>query len=175
MFGLAACDDVDEEDTNDQEAVEAGEVEDEADETDKADEEADDESGAAEDASSDDVYGIGDTIEIEGARFTLKDVTTTDERNEFADTDPEHVIAIEYELENLGDDDLPYGMELTVYDAEGNKMETYPLDSDMGSLAPGKKVQGIEYHGVDAAGTIEIHFDPLLSFESATVFEVEIE
>lgn len=119
--------------------------------------------------------GIGDTAEFDEAKFTLKDVTTTDERNEFADTDPDNVIAIEYELENISDEDIPYGAELTVYDAEGNQMDSYPLDSDMGSLAPGKKVQGVEHHGVDALGTIEIHFAPLISFEDAAVFEVDIE
>lgn len=117
MFGLAACDDVNEGAADDQAAVEA--VEDKADKTDKTEEETDDESDAAEESSTDDVYGIGDTVEVDDARFTLKNVTTTDERNEFADTDSEHVIAIEYELENIGDDEMPYGMELTVYDAEG--------------------------------------------------------
>lgn len=127
-----------------------------------------------ENTGGNDSFGIGDTVEVDGAKFTLKSVTTTDERNEFADKDPENVIAIEYELENIGDDDIPYGAELTVYDADGNQMDTYPLDSDMGSLAPGKKVQGIEHHGVDALGTIEVHFAPLISFEDAAVFEVEV-
>mgnify|MGYP001484218023 FL=1 len=118
---------------------------------------------------------VGDTAEFDDVKFTLKDVTTTDERNEFADSDPNAVIKIEYELENISDDDVPYGTEITVYDADGNKMESYPLDNDMGSLAPGKKIQGAEHHGVDALGTIEIHFEPLISFENAAVFEVEIE
>lgn len=118
---------------------------------------------------------VGDTAEFDEMKFTLKSVTTTDERNEFADTEPTAVIKIEYELENYSDEDIPYGAEITVYDAEGNQMEAYPLDNSMGSLAPGKKVQGVEHHGVDAVGTIEIHFEPLLSFEDAAVFEVDVQ
>lgn len=118
---------------------------------------------------------IGDTAEFKGAKFTLKSVEKTDERNEFADTDPTEVIVIEYELENTGEDDLPYGAEITVYDADGNKMESYPLDNSLGALAPGKKLQGTEAHGIDAVGTIEIHYAPLISLEDAAVFEVEID
>ena len=129
----------------------------------------------AEETEESKTLTVGDTAEFDDVKFTLKNVTTTDERNEFADSDPNAVIKIEYELENISDDDVPYGTEITVYDAEGNKMESYPLDNDMGSLAPGKKIQGAEHHGVDALGTIEIHFEPLISFENAAVFEVEIE
>lgn|SRR5699024_881549 len=118
---------------------------------------------------------IGDTAEFKGTNFTLKGVSKTDERNEFADTDPTEVIVIEYELENTGEDDVPYGADITVYDADGNKMESYPLENSLGALAPGKKLQGTEAHGIDAIGTIEIHYAPLISLEDAAVFEVEID
>lgn len=121
------------------------------------------------------VYSIGDTVEFKDAKFTLKAVTTTDERNEFADIDPTAVIKIEYELENLSDDDLSYGMDITVYDADGNQMETYPNDSSMGAIASGKKVQGHEHHAVETLGKIEIHYAPIVSLEKAAVFEVEVE
>lgn len=119
-------------------------------------------------------FAVGDTAEFKDAKFTLKSVTTTDERNEFADTDPAAVIVIEYELENLSDNDLSYGMDITVYDADGNQMDTYPLENSMGALASGKKVQGVEAHGIEALGTIEIHYAPLVSFDKAAVFEVEV-
>lgn len=133
-----------------------------------------DEEDSSDEAEENGNLTVGDTAELDGAKFTLKSVTTTDERNEFEESDPTAVIKIEYELENLSDEEIPYGAEITVYDAEGNQMEPYPLDNSMGSLAPGKKVQGVEHHGVEAVGTIEIHFAPLFSFEEA-VFEVEIE
>lgn len=117
---------------------------------------------------------VGETAEFPDAKFTLKSVNTSDERNEFADTDPAAVIVVEYELENISDDELSYGMDLTVYDAAGNKMESYPLENSMGSVASGKKVQGTQAFGVDELGTIEIHYAPIISFEKAAVFEVEV-
>lgn len=121
------------------------------------------------------VYKIGDTVEFKNTKFTLKQVTTTDQRNEFADIDPTAVIMIEYELENTGDSDMPFGTDITVYDADGNKMDSYPNDNSLGSVAPGKKVQGTEHHAVDSLGKIEIHYAPMISFEKAAIFEVEIE
>ena len=118
---------------------------------------------------------IGDTAEFDDAKFTLKNVTTTDARNEFDETNPNKVIKVEYELENLSDADLSYGMDLTVYDGAGNKMETYPLDNSMGSVASGKKVQGTEHFGIMEGGKIEIHYAPIVSFEKAAVFEVEVQ
>lgn len=128
-----------------------------------------------EEKKKDEKLGVGDTAEFDDAKFTLKEVTTTDERNEFAEDDPTAVIKIDYELENTSDDELSYGMDLTVYDADGNKMESYPLDNTMGAVAPGKKVQGTEFFGVDALGAIEIHYAPIVSFDKAAVFEVEVE
>ena len=147
---------------------------DNSEEMDKTDENTEDVVENEDDSEEKRTLTVGDTVELDGVKFTLKSVTTTDERNEFEESDPTAVIKIEYELENLSDEEIPYGAEITVYDAEGNQMEPYPLDNSMGSLAPGKKVQGVEHHGIEAVGTIEIHFAPLLSFEEA-VFEVEIE
>lgn len=156
-FSLVACDD--------------GGTTDNADDT--TEEDVTEETEETEESEG--TYSVGDTVEFEDAKFTLKAVNTTDERNEFADTDPTAVIEIEYELENLSDSELSYGIDITVYDAEGNQMESYPLDNSMGAIAPGKKVQGVEYHGVDALGTIEIHYAPIISFEDAAVFEVDVE
>ncbi|HLS23808.1 MAG TPA: DUF4352 domain-containing protein [Pseudogracilibacillus sp.] len=166
FFALIACGDSDE-------TVDSSEPDTNEAEVDNGEEANDEEEEAGE--TGEGSLGIGDTAEFDDVIFTLKDVTTTDERNEFADSDPNVVIKIEYELENIGDDDYPYGVDITVYDADGNKMDTYPLDSDMGSVAPGKKVQAVEHHEVEATGTIEIHFAPLMSFDGAAVFEVEIE
>ena len=118
---------------------------------------------------------VGDFAEFEDAKFTLKAVSTTEERNQFDETNPNKVIKIEYELENLSDAELSYGMDLSVYDGAGNKMELYPLDNSMGSVASGKKVQGVQYFGIAEAGKIEIHYAPIVSFDEAAVFEVEVQ
>lgn len=118
--------------------------------------------------------GVGDSAEVDGIKFTLKSVTTTDERNEFADTDPAIVVKIEYEIENNTDEEIPVGGDLQVYDGTGNQVELYPLDNTMGSLQPGKKMQGVDHYGIEE-GPIEIYFQPLLSFEDPAIFEANIE
>lgn len=128
-----------------------------------------------EEKESEKVFGIGDTAEIDGVKITLKNVTTTDERNQFADTDPAQVVKLEYEVENNSDDEITVGMDLEVYDGDGNKGESYPLDNTLDTLATGKKIQAVGHFGVEE-GPIEIHFSPFLSFDSeAAVFEAEIE
>ena len=118
--------------------------------------------------------GIGDTAEVGGIKFTLVNVTTTDERNEFADTNPPIVVKVEYEIENGTESEIPIGMDLEVYDGTGSKMKSYPLDNTMGSLQPGKKIQGQEHFGV-GQGPIEIYFQPALSFDDPAIFEVDIQ
>lgn len=119
-------------------------------------------------------FKVGDTVEFKDARYTLKEVSKTEERNEFEEKQPTAVIKIEYEVENLSDSDLSFGMDASVYDASGNKMESYPLDNDMGSIAPGKKAQVKEFFSIDELGLIEIHIAPMISFDKAAIFEVEI-
>lgn len=117
---------------------------------------------------------IGDSAEFKDSKFTLKSVSTTDERNQFDKTKPNKVIKVEYELENLSDSELPYGMDLTVYDGAGNKMELYALDNSMGAVASGKKVQGVQHFGIMEGGKIEIQYKPVISFDDPAVFEVEV-
>ncbi|MEG0259319.1 MAG: DUF4352 domain-containing protein [Lysinibacillus sp.] len=118
---------------------------------------------------------VGDTAELKDAKFTLKAVSTTDARNEFDESNPNKVIKVEYEIENLSDSELSYGMDISVYDGAGNKMETYPLDNSMGAIATGKKVQGTEHFGIMEGGKIEIHYAPIISFDKAAIFEVEVQ
>lgn len=136
------------------------------------------EQASAEEAApaeeADTTYGVGDTAEVDGVKFTLKSVTTTDERNEFAETEPAMVVKIEYEVENGTEEEIPVGGDLQVYDATGNQVELYPLDGTMGSLQPGKKIQGVDHYGIEQ-GPIEIYFQPMISFEDPAIFEAEVE
>src|SRR5690625_2580439 len=118
-------------------------------------------------------YRLGDTAEVGGIKFTVKSVSTTDERNEFADEDPNIVVKIEYEIENGSDEEIPIGMDLQVYDGTGNQVDSYPLDNTMGSLQPGKKIQGVEHYGIEE-GPIEVYFQPSFSFEDPAIFELEV-
>lgn len=130
--------------------------------------------GAEDEPEESGNLGIGDTAEIDGTKMTIKNVSITDERNEFDESDPNMVIKIEYEIENTSDDEIPVGMDLEVYDGTGNKMESYPLDNTMGSLQPGKKMQGTEHFGIEE-GPIEIYFQPAISFSDPAIFEVDVE
>lgn len=130
------------------------------------------ETAPAEEAET--TYGVGDTAEVDGVKFTLKSITTTDERNEFAESDPAMVVKVEYELENATEEEIPVGGDLQAYDGTGNQVETYPLDSTMGSLQPGKKIQGVDYFGIEQ-GPIEIYFQPLVSMEDPAIFEAEVQ
>lgn len=84
------------------------------------------------------------------------------------------VVKIEYEIENGSEEEIPIGGDLEVYDNTGNKVELYPLDNTLGSLQPGKKIQGVEHYGIEG-GPIEIYFRPMLSFEDAAIFEAPVE
>lgn len=163
-FGLVACGDVEESSGDD--SADANNEESVTEET--PNEEGEE---AKEESKS---LTVGDSAEVDGVKFTLKNVTTTDERNEFADTDPAMVVKIEYEIENNSDDEIPVGGDLEVYDGTGNKMELYPLDNTMGSLQPGKKIQGVEHFGIEE-GPIEIYFAPLISFEDPAIFTADVE
>jgi len=173
--GLVACGET--EDTG------SGDTADEATEE-QTNEEQSDEGGAAEEEeaaeepeaeeSEDEMYGVGDTVEVDGVEFTLVGVSTTDERNEFAETDPTHVVEIEYEIVNNTEEEISIGMDLDVYDGSGSQAESYPLDSTLGSLKPGKNIQGVDYYGIEE-GPIEIYFAPLISFEDPAVFSADIE
>ncbi len=118
-------------------------------------------------------YGIGDTVEIDGVKFTLKNVSLTDERNEFAETNPKQVVKIEYEIENNAKEEIPIGGDLQVYDGTGNQVELYPLDNTMGSLQPGKKMQCVEHYGIEK-GPIEIYFQPMFSLKDPAIFKADV-
>lgn len=82
------------------------------------------------------VYAIGDTYTYKEDgkdiyKFTINSVTSTDERNEFADSNPAQVITINYTYENINNDDDLYisSIDFTVVDGEGNVCSTYPLGS----------------------------------------------
>lgn len=119
-------------------------------------------------------YRLGDTAEVGNIKITINKVSVTDERNEFASEDPNKVIKLEYEIENGTDEEIPIGADLQVYDGTGNQVNSYPLDNTIGSLHPGKKIQGVDYFGIEE-GPIEVYFQPLFSFDDPAVFELDID
>lgn len=140
--------------------------------TDPMDENAQDETPENDNGGA--YYNLGDTAEVDNIKFTVKNVSLTDDRNEFADEDPNKVVKIEYEIENGTDEEIPIGADLQAYDGTSNQVKSYPLDNTMGSLQPGKKIQGVEHFGIEE-GPIEVYFQPMFSFEDPAIFELEID
>lgn len=128
-----------------------------------------------EEPEKDGAYKVGDSVKVGDVTYTLKNVSLTDERNEFADTEPANVIKIEYTVQNDSDDDIPIGADVEVYDASGKKMDSYPNDNTMNSVAPGKSIDAVAHFGLDQTGDIEILFAPLISLEKAATFKVNIQ
>lgn len=97
-----------------------------------------DDSDDSSNAEKEKVYGIGDTWTVNGQwNLTINSVTPTDERNEFADTNPAEVVIIDYTYENLGYEDsneIMNGLYLDlemgqIVDSAGQMCQSYPASS----------------------------------------------
>lgn len=120
-------------------------------------------------------YKVGDTVKVETDNgeysFTIKGVSETAERNEYADTDPDRVILVDYEYENIsyavefGDyfnDKLYLGTgDFEFYDAEGRSIDDYPISyAYPHSISPGHKTSGQMALGLNSdSNYIEIELD----------------
>lgn len=122
-----------------------------------------------------DYYKIGESVSVGEATYTLTNVEKSEERNQFDESNPEYVIKISYTVKNNSDNDLPVGTDVEAYDAQDKKMETYPNDNTLGSVAPGKQMDCVQHFGLNQLGEIEIHFAPLVSFEQAAIYKVKVE
>lgn len=84
----------------------------------------------------DDVFTIGETLTLDGiCTFTFTAVEKTDERNSTTDLNPEQVIRLTFDYENIGytaqADGLFIGStSFQVIDANGEMASTYPLTSN---------------------------------------------
>ena len=102
-------------------------------------------------------YSVGDTITVQTSNgdysFKITGVSETAERNEYTDSDPDRVILIDYEYENISyaveyddyyNDKLYLGSgDFDVYDADGHAMEDYPISYVYPhSISPGHKTVG---------------------------------
>ena len=120
-------------------------------------------------------YSIGDTVTVQTENgdysFTIKGVSETAERNEYADTDPDRVILVDYEYENIsyavefGDyynDKLYLGTgDFEFYDTEGRSIDDYPISyAYPHSISPGHKTSGQMALGLNSdSNYIEIELD----------------
>ena len=103
------------------------------------------------------IYTIGETVTYtknskDLIHFTVDSVRNTDDRNEFADSQPEQVIIIHYSYENIANEDDIYfsSINFKVIDEGGNVCETYPASiNTYPQTAPiGTKSEGEEAYGL---------------------------
>ncbi|KAA9218671.1 MULTISPECIES: DUF4352 domain-containing protein [Aerococcus] len=118
---------------------------------------------------------VGDAAEIDGIKFKVNNVEFTDERNQFAESNPERVIKISYTLENGQDKDYAFGADTQLY-VDGKKAKTYPLsgsdgDIGFGSVSAGRTVDSTVYYGVDGKD-IELEWQPLFSVGEKAIWKL---
>ena len=112
-------------------------------------------------------YSIGDTITFDKhAEYTITNVEWTDERNEFDNSNPDKVLKVTYNVKNLSEEDMPIGVDIDLY-VGGKKMESYANEHTMGSITPGRSMEGaVEHFGVKGDGNLELEIKPALDFKS---------
>lgn len=109
------------------------------------------------------LLGVGDSYTIDGVTVTVNGVEYTDERNQFYEGHVDSVLLVNITYENNTGDDIAVGMDFQLY-ADGEKMETYPVDSLLGSVSDGRSVTGnIAYGIVGQPKKIELEFEPIFS------------
>jgi len=137
--------------------------------------EAEGETGGSEEATEEPQnLAMGESATIDDITVTVTDASFTDERNEFAEEDPEQVIAINYTLENSAEDDYPFGADMQVY-VDGTQASSYPLGSDLGSVSSGRSVESTAYYGVNGE-QVELEWQPMFSFDNErAIWDISVE
>lgn len=120
-------------------------------------------------------FDMGEKVDVNGTVITLKEASYTDERNDMTDKQPEEVLQIDLKVQNSNDESLFFsGGDFDVYDAEGTQMETYPLDTLMTELKPGKNTSGQAFYGVSGKGPYEVYYtDMMTDIEAKWIIEIE--
>lgn len=112
-------------------------------------------------------FTVGQAITFDKeAEITVTGVEFTDERNQFADSNPERVMQVTYNITNLSDKDYVIGSELSLY-VNGKKMDTYPNDMTFETLSAGRSFEGAKVNfAVTESGNMELEVKPSFSFNS---------
>lgn len=120
-------------------------------------------------------HKVGDTVKAGQISYTLNSVEITDERNEFADDNPQHVIKVTYHVKNNSNQALPIGTDLAVYGPDNTKLKSYPINgTTLDSVAAGKEADVVTGFGIDKLGEVELHFAPLVSTQQPAKFKVNV-
>ncbi len=134
-------------------------------------------------------YKVGDTIPVHSRygdyNITILGVSETEERNDYADTDPKRVVLIDYSYENVSyaiswddyyNDELYISSsDFDLYDADGNAMSDYPIYHDyIRAVSPGHKTTGQMAFGLDSKKDyIELEYSDYASDDPGFVIDLE--
>lgn len=110
-------------------------------------------------------YKVGDTITFDSeAAITVTSVSYTDERNEFADIEPNKVLLVTYNIDNLSDNDYLIGNEIKLY-VDGKKADTYPVAVILDSISANRSYEGAtQAFAIIDEGEMELEITPSISF-----------
>ena len=132
-----------------------------------------------------DEYAIGETWTVDGQwELTVDAVEETDDRNEYADTDPAAVYIVTFTYKNLGyEDDIMDGlffvMDDQIVDAGGKMGYSYPGDVSMypQETPIGASCTGQVCIGVDNPGSFKVYVDQYDGNEEKqkAVFAVDVD
>jgi len=104
------------------------------------------------------IYTIGETVTYtknskDLIHFTVDSVRNTDDRNEFADSQPEQVIIIHYSYENIAIDEG--GNVCETYPASIN---TYPQTAPIGTKSEGEEAYGLKQQSSKIKLIVELDY-----------------
>ncbi|MBG9982145.1 DUF4352 domain-containing protein [Aerococcaceae bacterium DSM 111020] len=121
-----------------------------------------------------DAPGLGETQTVDAYEITINEVSFTDERNNFDDSDPDNVIRIDYTIKNNADEDVSYsGNDFKVY-VDGKETSIYPNDNSVGALSAGRSLDGVAHHVLEGDGEVEIDWSPLSYFgKEKAIFKID--
>ena len=112
-------------------------------------------------------YKLGDTAEVAATygnyRLSFTDVVESDKRNEYADSQPERIVIVKYQYENVDctqDITISY-LYFRAYDSEGNLLDIYPsteTEQPNTISAGGKKTASVAYALNDDINYIKLQF-----------------
>ncbi|WP_179134556.1 DUF4352 domain-containing protein [Oceanobacillus timonensis] len=131
----------------------------------------------SEDAG-DQVYGVGDTVNLGDLEVTLTSASFT-EPDEFMEPDNDSVLAVEFEAVNNGDEQVYLGSdEFTISSEEGTQYDEYfSGDGFMNeNIGAGNNITGTILYDVPEESNYTIVYEPTFSLDSdSTTFEISPE
>ncbi|HLS09871.1 DUF4352 domain-containing protein [Lentibacillus sp.] len=127
--------------------------------------------GTNESEKEEKVYGIGDTVSIDGMEVTI-DSTSWGEQGEFTPAENGNVLRLEVSFHNASaDSGFVDNTEFSVYDADGNAVNEYFGSPDTNTnmfshdLKQGKKASGVLEYDVPESDFYEVYYEPTFTMK----------